>query len=570
MKKVFLNLSFILIIFTSTSLNAQIFDELPGVSDKSDIFMYVNVEKIISFFKNKGINIKELDDLFTGNTAKENDEKLPDFGIKLSDINEILFAGCIEDLEKKRGFLFFIKINSYNVKIPEHTKTKPVKINGITFYEVQGEKETSILFALSGNIFIAGPKEYIEAYYNKKNSKNRNLSEAIKQFRINAADKALYINLSVSDYLKNEMEKAYTQGILVAKGLGENVFLKTLLNLKFFDYGIQITDRIHLFAGMQGASEVDSERLLMLSHFAIVGTSFAASFADLIAARSRDNTLGKVTENNEILVSLQQIFGRMKAKQVNNGVVVSFFLTENETDSFIAFVKKSIVEEKKARAERIESEKISSITKAISEKDTVKAEMLMKEKIDVNRKDLDGNYILSIAAYMGDMKILSRALSMGAFIEMKNSEGLTPLHFAAKGGSLEAVKYLISKGADVFAKTENDMTALHYNSQQGNPDITTVLLQSGVDVNSPAMDGATPSHLASEEGYIDIIKILSEKGADFTIRDANGERAVEVAARNGHTVLVDFFKTKYNLEPSPISEEETDSDYNDEFTDEFD
>jgi hypothetical protein len=90
---------------------------------------------------------------------------------------------------------------------------------------------------------------------------------------------------------------------------------------------------------MQGASEVDSERLLMLSHFAIVGTSFAASFADLIAARSRDNTLGKVTENNEILVSLQQIFGRMKAKQVNNGVVVSFFLTENETDSFIAFVK---------------------------------------------------------------------------------------------------------------------------------------------------------------------------------------------------------------------------------------
>jgi hypothetical protein len=106
MKKFFLNLSFILIIFTSTSLNAEIFDELPGVSDKSDIFMYVNVEKIISFFKNKGINIKELDDLFTGNTAKENDEKLPDFGIKLSDINEILFAGCIEDLEKKGGFLF--------------------------------------------------------------------------------------------------------------------------------------------------------------------------------------------------------------------------------------------------------------------------------------------------------------------------------------------------------------------------------------------------------------------------------------------------------------------------------
>jgi hypothetical protein len=243
------------------------------------------------------------------------------------------------------------------------------------------------------------------------------------------------------------MDKAYAQGTLIARGLSENVFLKTLLNLKSIQYVIHINDRIHLFAGLQGTNATDSERLLMLTHFAIVGTSFAASFADMIAARSQDKALDKVTENNEILTSLQQIIGRMKAKQAANGVLVSFNLTEKETDSLVAFIKKSIEEEKKARAERIESEKISVITKAITDKDTVKAEMLMKRNLDLNRKDLDGNSILSTAALMGDLKIASIALSKGAYIEIKNPEGLTPLHFAAKGGNYETVKFIINKGA---------------------------------------------------------------------------------------------------------------------------
>ncbi len=565
MKKVYLIIIFIYSFFAVPSLNAGILDEVSSVSEKSDIYMYINMQNLISFLKQKGINIKDLDELAADNSGKDDKKALTDFGIKLSDIREVFFAGYTEDFEKKGGFIVFVTVNDNKAKIPESAKLNSVKINGISFFEAN--TEAGILFSLLNNTFIAGPKEYIEAYFEKKKSKTKILSEAAKVFRKNSENKTIYLNLSVSDYLRNEMEKAYTQGALISRGLRENVFLKTLLNLKSVDYGIHLSDRTHIFAGMQGESETDSERLLMLSHFAIVGTSFAASFADIIAARSQDKALGKVTENNEVLTTVQQVIGRMKAKQVDNGVVVSFSMTERETDSLIAFVKKSLDEGKKARAERKESEKISAITKAINDKDTTTAERLLNDNTDVNIKDLDGNSILSSAALMGDMKIASIAISKNAYIELKNSEGLTPLHFAAKGGSTEMVRFLINKGADITAKNENDMTPLHYNAQQGNHEITRLLVTAGADLNALAMDGATPSHLACEEGYIDIIKIFAEKNAAFTIRDSNGERAVDVAARNGHAVLVEYFKTKFNLEPSPVQEEDIESDNN--FDDEY-
>ncbi|HRX47733.1 MAG TPA: ankyrin repeat domain-containing protein [Spirochaetota bacterium] len=562
----------VIIVFISfvLPLHAGILDELSSVNGKSDVFMYINIENLLSFLKQKGININEIDELAFNDTKNAGNKTPADFGLKPGDIKEILFAGCVEDFEKNGGFLIFITVNNGKGNIPESLKSKSEKIDGISFYET--ESGNGIFFTLIEQTFIIGSKEYVKSYLNKKKLKPAILTESAKIFKNNADKKDLYINLSVSDYLRNEMDKAYTQGTLFARGLSDNVFLKTLLNLKSVEYGIKINDRIHLFAGMQGTHEVDSERLLMLTHFAIVGTSFAASFADIIASRSGDNTLEKVTAGNEILSSLQHIIARMKTTRIANGVLISFDLTEKETGAIVDFVKKNIEEKKKALAENLESEKISLITKAITDKDTVKTEILLNGKFDINRKDLDGNSILSTAAFMGDVKIASIAITKGANIELKNSEGLTPLHYAAKGGNVEIVKFLIQKGADISAKTENEMTPLHYNSQQGNSEITKILLAAGADVNAAAMDGSTPSHIACEEGYIDVVKIFSEKGADFNIRNVNGERAVEVASRNGYSAIADFFKSEYNMEPLPVTDldSETGNDFDDEYNEESD
>lgn len=560
----------LLILLVSQALRAEIIDELSFVSDKSDLYMYVNTENITTFLQTKGVNIRELDEILGDETADEKINPDKDFDIKMSDVREILFAGRTEDLEKKGGFLLFLKVAEGKGQIPPTLKAKSIKIKNITFYET--DSSDGMLVTLINNTYVVGHKEYCESYVESRNLNKKNLSESAADFKKNVSGKTLYLNVTMSEYLKSEMNKAYQQGAMMAKGLNQNVFIKTLLNLKSIDYGVQVGDRINFFAGIQGHSAEDSERLLMISHFAIVGTSLAASFADMIAAKNDDNPIGKVTENGEFISDLQQVIGRMKTTQTTNGVVVSFYTTEKETDSLIVMLKKGIVEEKKARAERKESRKISAITKAITEKNSDLAEKLLNEKIDINKKDLEGNTILSAAALMGDTKIATLALTRGAYVDNKSSEGMTPLHNAAKGGSAEMVSLLLKKGADVNAKDENEMTPLHFNAQQGNAEVTKILVNAGADVNAIAMDGSAPVHLACEGGYLDIIKVLAEKKADFSIIDANRERGVDIASRNGHAAIVEFFKNRYNLEPAPVQQDDSNSDnnLNNDFNDNYD
>ncbi len=560
----------LLVLVLSQTLRAEIIDELSYVSDKCDVYMYFNTESIISFLNDRGVNIRELDEIMVDDTTGEKINPGKDFDIKMSDVKEIFFTGRTEDFEKKGGFLLFLTVSEGKGKIPDSLKKKSVKIKNITFYET--DSTDGILVTLINNTYVVGPKEYLESYVDNRNKNKKNLSETANEFRKNASGKTVYLNITMSEYLKSEMEKAYQQGAMVAKGLNQNVFIKALLNLKSIDYGVQIDNRINFFAGMHGSSAEDSERLLMISHFAIVGTSLAASFADMIAAKSEDNAIGKVTGNSEFITDLQQVIGRMKTTQTSNGVVVSFYTTEKETDSLVAMLKKGIENEKNARAQRKESSRISAITKAITEKNSALAEKMLSEKIDINRKDLDGNTILSVAALMGDSRIASLALSKGAYIDNKTSEGMTPLHNAAKGGAVEMVNLLLKKGANVNAKDENDMTPLHYNAQQGNSEVTKILVNAGADVNAIAMDGSAPVHLACEGGYLDIIKVLAEKNADFSITDANRERGVDIASRNGHTAIVEFFKKKYNLEPAPVPQDDSNSEnnLNDEFNDNYD
>lgn len=567
MKKSFCTIMFFIILTIVIPLKAEVIDELSYVSDKNDIYMYINVETMISFLKKKGVDINEFDNLAADNSENENDKIFNDFGLKLSDIKEVFVAGRVEDFEKKGGILLFITVKEGKGKIPEALKIKPVKIKGMTFYEI--EKDEGFLFTRSDKLFIIGPKQYLENYLELKNQKKKVLSDSGKEFIKNSKDKSFYLKLTVSKYLKDQMDKAFQQGAMMARGITENVFLKSLLNLQSIEYGLKISDKTHFFAGIQGKDSTDSERFLMLSHFTIVASSFIASFADIIAARSDDKSIGKVTENSEFISSIQRMLGRMSAKQTGNGVIISFYITEKETDAFIAMINNSIAERKKEKAERKESEKISLITKAILNKETEKAQLLINDKIDINKKDLQGNTILSTAALMGDTKIAAAALEKGAYIELKTNEGMTPLHYAAKGGNTELVVLLIKKGADVNMKNEIDMTSLHFNAQQGNAEVTRHLVAAGADVNAIAMDGAAPVHLACEEGYIDIIRIFSEKNADFTIKDGNSERGVDIASKNGHTAIVEFFKEKYNMVPVPLSEEEieNESEYSDEFSD---
>ena len=186
MKRFFMIPAIIVFIAFVIPLHAGILDELSFVNGKSDVFRYINIENLLSFLKQKGININEIDELAFNNTKKTGNKTPADFGVKLSDVKEILFTGCVEDFESKGGFLIFLTVHNGIGNIPESLKSESEKRNGISFYET--ESETGIFFTFIGQTFIIGPKEYIKSYLNKKKLKPAILPDSAKIFKYMARD----------------------------------------------------------------------------------------------------------------------------------------------------------------------------------------------------------------------------------------------------------------------------------------------------------------------------------------------------------------------------------------------
>lgn len=83
---------------------------------------------------------------------------------------------------------------------------------------------------------------------------------------------------------------------------------------------------------------------------------------------------------------------------------------------------------------------------------------------------------LHIAITKGEKKLIKKALELGADINQKNADGLTPLHLAAmKATNVEILEFLISKGADKKILTGFDESAFDLaqeNELLKNADIT--------------------------------------------------------------------------------------------------
>jgi ankyrin repeat protein len=543
-----------LFVFNSSVSGAGVMNELNYVNDETDVYSYVNFSKIMNFASGNGIDINDLDVLAAGNTDSETGRVIGDFGLKLSDVNEILIVMNTRDIEKKTGYLVFISLKNGKGLIPESFKKNSVKLKSGIAYKASAEDD--VVFTKVNDFFVVGPAQYVDSYLGKRASKKPLLSSGSSLFIKKTAAKSISAQLNVSGYLKDTINTAMNSGAGMARGLKENVFIQTLLSLESMDWSLETGDTIIIHSGMQGSKIEDGERLLMLCHTWIVGSSFVVSFADLMAARSGDQKLAELTGDQQLMLSMQRAFGRIHARQDGKGVVISFEMTSDETDLLIAYLKREIAEEKSARAERAERDKISKLTQAIKEGRIKDVEQYIKEKYNLNSFDSDGITPLSAAVVQGDMKIVRLLADKGAGVNTPDINKLTPLHHSVKAGNKDIVAFLLSRGCNINAKDDSDMTPLHFNALQGNSEITGMLLTRGALVNAADIDGSTPLHLSASEGKIDIVKVLVERKADPELVNRDGHRAIDSAARNGQTIIVDFFKLKFKQEPEAYSSED--------------
>jgi ankyrin repeat protein len=83
------------------------------------------------------------------------------------------------------------------------------------------------------------------------------------------------------------------------------------------------------------------------------------------------------------------------------------------------------------------------------------------------------------AAKKGDLQSINYAIQNGAYVDVKNNEGLTALHLAANIGHLEVVKLVIEKWADVNVKDNKAKTPLKLAIEEGKTDAANYLKSVG-------------------------------------------------------------------------------------------
>ena len=127
---------------------------------------------------------------------------------------------------------------------------------------------------------------------------------------------------------------------------------------------------------------------------------------------------------------------------------------------------------------------------------------------------MNQNQNLLVSAANGDLQGVLEALTSGADINTKDSNGFTALQFATYNAQLEVLQILVEANADpnVFDyKNYNNYTPLHYSASFNQMDIVKVLLQSQTNPHVPNGEGKYPINLTTSEQVRNVIYEDQEK-----------------------------------------------------------
>ena len=140
--------------------------------------------------------------------------------------------------------------------------------------------------------------------------------------------------------------------------------------------------------------------------------------------------------------------------------------------------------------------------------------LLIKHGADVDLQDSDGYKALHLAVYGSDIssEILSCLIGIGADVNARANNGVTPLMIAAEKGHINAVTSLVKCGANVHLQDKYGNTALHYAARfrDGLPEIVETLLNLGAS-HMCNHQGLTPLHQACISRNIAVVEYLIQR-----------------------------------------------------------
>ncbi|XP_067659847.1 histone-lysine N-methyltransferase EHMT1-like [Haliotis asinina] len=162
---------------------------------------------------------------------------------------------------------------------------------------------------------------------------------------------------------------------------------------------------------------------------------------------------------------------------------------------------------------------------------------IMDRNPDASVLDLQGNNILHLACYGGDVTIVKCVLSHKmADINSRNHLGQTPVMRAALCGHLELFSLLLLHQPDMTLNDTVGNNILHWACRGGNIAIVTKSLSKNIDINSRGHDEKTPAMMAAEMGRVRVFELLKRKGADLSLKDRFSNDAYQLARLHGHMI----------------------------------
>jgi ankyrin repeat protein len=112
--------------------------------------------------------------------------------------------------------------------------------------------------------------------------------------------------------------------------------------------------------------------------------------------------------------------------------------------------------------------------------------------------------------------------------------GGTLIHSAVNYNRPEAIDLLLALGADVNAKDQQGLTPLHLAVRSGHTTTAAKLLEHGAIARSPGFNYQTPFMVACSAGMLEPMKMLIHLELDRTVSDILGQTALHLAARQPH------------------------------------
>eukprot|EP00731_Ephydatia_muelleri_P012731 Em0007g41a len=147
---------------------------------------------------------------------------------------------------------------------------------------------------------------------------------------------------------------------------------------------------------------------------------------------------------------------------------------------------------------------------------------LQEYKFDVNNeRDERGNLLVHVAASQGlaALPVFFVLKSKNADINARNKEGRTPLSIAAQMGEEKLVNVLICVfGADMGYYDDLQWTPLHYAATTNHPSTIHILLRRGADSGCEDLNKCDPLILASNNGYSECVQVLENHRRERTQR----------------------------------------------------